>query len=74
MVKGVYMEWVKTNFFNLGSRWSASAEGEEAKCAELSDIITRFAGKKPKQVEKHLEWEHKGLTIRLYGYARLVIY
>ena len=74
MVKGVYLTWVKTNFFDSGSRWSADAEGDEAKCAELSDIVTRLTGKKPKQVENHLEWDYKGFTIRLYRYARVAIY
>ena len=74
MVKGVYLTWVKTNFFNSGSRWSADAEGYEAKCAELSDIITHLTGKKPKQVDNHQEWDCKGFTIRLYRYARMAIY
>jgi len=74
MVKGVYLTWVKTNFFNSNSRRSADAEGYEAKCAELSDIITHLTGKKPKQVENHLEWDYKGFTIRLYRYARVAIY
>ena len=74
MVKGVYLEWVKTNFFNSDTHWVVPAKGEEARCAELSDIVTHLTGKKPKQLEKHLEWEYKGLTIKLYGDARLVIY
>ena len=74
MVKGVYLTWVKTNFFDSDSRWSADAEGEEAKCAELSDIFTHLTGKKPKQVDNHLEWDCKGFTIRLYRYARVAIY
>ncbi|MBR2772756.1 MAG: hypothetical protein IKD78_12245, partial [Bacteroidales bacterium] len=74
MVKGVYLEWVKTNFFNSATHWVAPAKGNEAKCTELSDIVTHLTGKKPKQVEKHLEWEYKGLIIKLYGDARLVIY
>ena len=74
MVKGVYLTWVKTNFFDSDSRWSADAEGYEAKCAELSDIITHLTGKKPKQVDNHQEWDCKGFTIRLYRYARMAIY
>ncbi len=74
IIKGVYLEWGKTNFFDSGTYWNFPATGDEAKCAELSDIVTHLTGKKPKQMERHLEWEYKGLTIKLYGYARMVIY
>ena len=74
MVKGVYLTWVKTNFFDSDSRWSADAEGYEAKCAELSDIITHLTGKKPKQVDNHQEWDCKGFTIRYFCTCKIYRY
>ena len=73
-VKGVYLEWVKTNFFNASIFSSEQCENVAAKCKEVSAIVTRLTGHQPEQLKNHQKWTYKGLTIELYNNGRMVIY
>lgn len=73
-VKGVYMEWVKTNFYNAESYSLGMCENVKEKCAEVSAMVTRLTGHQPEQMKIHQKWAYKGLTIELYDNGRMVIY
>ena len=73
-IKGVYLEWVKTNFFNgisFGHRWCDNAE---EKSEDVTAIVTRLTGTQPEQMNNFQQWTYNGLTIKLDGYCRMVIY
>ena len=73
-VKGVYLEWVKTNFYNRESYSWGMCENVKEKCAEVSAIVTRLTGHQPEQLKNHQKWAYKGLTVELYNNGRMVIY
>lgn len=74
IVKGVYLEWVKTNFFNSDHFQGGSCENVETKCAEVAGIVTSLTGTQPKKEKNCLKWTYNGLTVELHDYGRMVIY
>lgn len=66
MVKKVFMEWVKTNFFNSHLYRYKTCDNLAAKCAEISEIVSKITGTKPKREKNYLKWTFNGLTIKLY--------
>ena len=75
MVKKVFMEWVKTNFFNSHLYGYEICDNLAAKCEEVSGIVTQITGTKPKREKNYLKWTSRGLTIKLYEKdGRVVIY
>ena len=74
MVKGVYLEWVKTNFFDSDHYSGGACDNVASKCAEVSAILTQITGNTPQQGKNHKKWTHKNLTIELYDDGRMVIY
>jgi hypothetical protein len=66
MVKKVFMEWVKTNFFNSHLYGYKTCDNLAAKCAEVSEIVSKITGTKPKREKNYLKWTFNGLTIKLY--------
>lgn len=74
IVKGVYLEWVKTNFFNSNLFRGGSCDNVEAKCAEVADIVTRLTGMQPQKEKNCLRWTYNDLTVELHDYGRMVIY
>ena len=75
MVKKVFMEWVKTNFFNSHLYRYKTCDNLAAKCAEISEIVSKITGTKPKREKNYLKWTFNGLTIKLYEKdGRMVIF
>ena len=74
MVKGVYLEWVKTNFFDSDHYSGDACDNVASKCAEVSAILTQITGNTPQQGKNHKKWTYKNLTIELYDDGRMVIY
>jgi len=74
-VNGVFLEWVNTNFFNSKSfRSGGWCDNAKEKSEEVAAIVTRITGIQPEQMKNHQQWTYKGLTIKLDGYSRMVIY
>lgn len=74
-VNGVFLEWVNTNFFNSKSfRSGGWCDNAKEKSEEVAAIVTRITGIQPEQMKNHQQWNYKGLTIKLDGYSRMVIY
>lgn len=74
-VKGVYLEWVNTNFFNSKSfRSGGWCDKAYEKNEEVAAIVTRLTGNQPEQMNNYQQWNYKGLTIKLDGYCRMAIY
>ena len=75
MVKGVYLEWVNTNFFNSKSfRSGGWCDNAKEKSEEVAAIVTRITGIQPEQMKNYRQWTYKGLTIKLDDRCRMVIY
>ena len=75
MVKKVFMEWVKTNFFNSHLYRYKTCDNLAAKRAEISEIVSKITGTKPKREKNYLKWTFNGLTIKLYEKdGRMVIF
>ena len=74
-VKGIYLEWVNTNFFNSKSfRSGGWCDNAYEKNEEVAAIVTRLTGNQPEQMNNYQQWNYKGLTIKLDGYCRMAIY
>lgn len=74
-VKGVYLEWVNSNFFNSKSfRSGGWYDNAYEKNEEVAAIVTRLTGNQPEQMNNYQQWNYKGLTIKLDGYCRMAIY
>ena len=74
MVKGVFLEWVNTNFFSASSFRSGWCDNAQEKSEEVAAIVTRLTSTQPEQMKNYRQWTYKGLTIKLDDRCRMVIY
>ena len=53
MVKGVFLEWVNTNFFSASSFRSGWCDNAHEKSEEVASIVTRLTSTQPEQMKNH---------------------